>query len=161
MTGSLRSRQKTASVCVHHKTRPKEEQSRIFKICMNKMKCLNDSILYKHVLIKNTLKEIQKTNKDIRHICDTEEYTANKDDLTFGAIEELLKEIDLTTKTSEKHSLGDRNTAYISVKREVLNINRRNNQNTNIMEDFHSNEAIGQTKIILHEDPSILFDSRF
>ena len=125
-------------------------------MCMNKMKCLNDSILYKHVLIKNTLKEIQKTN-----ICDTEEYTANKDDLTFGAIEELLKEIDLTTKTSEKHSLGDRNTAYISVKREVLNINRRNYQNTNIMEDFHSNEAIGQTKIILDEDPSILFDSRF
>eukprot|EP00090_Calanus_glacialis_P016232 TRINITY_DN25451_c0_g1_i2.p1 TRINITY_DN25451_c0_g1~~TRINITY_DN25451_c0_g1_i2.p1 ORF type:complete len:152 (+),score=29.18 TRINITY_DN25451_c0_g1_i2:55-510(+) len=151
MTGSLRGIQKTASVCVHHKPRPKEEKSRIFQMCMNKMKCLNDSILYKHVLIKNTLKEIQKTN-----ICDTEEYTANKDDLTFGAIEELLKEIDLATKTSEKHSLGDR-----SVKREVLSTHIRNDQNTDIMEDFHSNEAIGQTKIILDEDPSVLFDSRF
>ena len=127
-------------------------------MCMNKMKCLNDSILYKHVLIKNTLKEIQKTNKDIKNICDTDDYTATKDDLTFVAIEELLKEIDLA---SEKNSLGDRNTAYISVKREVLSTHRRNDRNTDIMEDFHSNEAIGQTKIILYEDPSVLFDSRF
>ena len=127
-------------------------------MCMNKMKCLNDSILYKHVLIKNTLKEIQKTNKDIKNICDTDDYTATKDDLTFVAIEELLKEIDLA---SEKNSLGDRNNVYTNVKREVLSSHRRNDQNTDIMEDFHSNEAIGQTKIILDEDPSILFDSRF
>ena len=66
---------------------------------MNKMKCLNDSILYKHVLIKNTLKEIQKNNKDIKNICDTEDNSATKDDLSFVAIEELLKEIDLATKT--------------------------------------------------------------
>ena len=102
MTGSLRSVQKTATVCVHHKPRPKEEKSRIFQMCMNKMKCLNDSILYKHVLIKNTLKEIQKTNNNI---CDTEDTSATKDDLTFGAIEELLKEIDLATIISEKHCL--------------------------------------------------------
>ena len=105
MTGSLRGIQKTASVCVHHKTRPKEEQSRIFKICMNKMKCLNDSILYKHVLIKNTLKEIQKTNKDNKNVCDTEDTSSTKNDLTCGAIEELLKEIDLATIISEKHCL--------------------------------------------------------
>ena len=43
----------------------------------------------------------------------------------------------------------------MNVEREVLNTNRRNYQ---ILEDFHSNEAIGQTKIILDEDPSVLFD---
>jgi hypothetical protein len=69
----------------------------------------------------------------------------------------LLKEIDLASKTSEKHSLSGRNTSYMNVEREHLNTNRRNDQNTDIMEDFHSNEAIGQTKIILDEDPSILF----
>ena len=158
MTGSLQSIQKTSSVCVHHIPRPKEEKSRIFKMCMSKMKCLNDSILYKHVLIKNTLKEIQKTNTDINNICDTDDYTATKDDLTFVAIEELLKEIDLGTKTSQRHSLSSRNSIFMNVEREVLNTNRRNYQ---ILEDFHSNEAIGQTKIILDEDPSILFDSRF
>ena len=161
MTGSLRSIQKTSSVCIHHIPRPKEEKSRIFKMCMTKMKCLNDSILYKHVLIKNTLKEIQKTNKDIKNICDTEDTSATKDDLKFGAIEELLKDIDLATKTSEKQSLGGRNTANNNVEREVLNTKRRNDHNTDMMEDFHSNEAIGQSKIILDEDPSVLFDSRF
>ena len=141
MTGIIRSIQKKKT-SYSHNMRKSEEKKKIYKMGLDKMKSIKESILYKHVLIKNTLKEIQKNNKDIVSFSNMEEQSENKDDLTFDAIEELLKEIDLATKNS-------------LVQKKKLEINKENNL---IMEDFHENEAIGQTKIILDDDPYSMFD---
>ena len=141
MTGIIRSIQKRKP-SYNHNMRRSEDKKKIYKMGLDKMKSIKESILYKHVLIKNTLKEIQKNNKDIVSFSNLEEQSANKDDLTFDAIEELLKEIDLATKNS-------------LVQKKKLELNKENNL---IMEDFHENEAIGQTKIILDDDPASMFD---
>ena len=141
MTGIIRSIQKRKP-SYNQNMRRSEEKKKIYKMGLDKMKSIKESILYKHVLIKNTLKEIQKNNKDIVSFSNLEEQSANKDDLTFDVIEELLKEIDLATKNS-------------LVQKKKLELNKENNL---IMEDFHENEAIGQTKIILDDDPSSMFD---
>ena len=141
MTGIIRSIQKKKT-SYSHNMRKSEEKKKIYKMGLDKMKSIKESILYKHVLIKNTLKEIQKNNKDIVSFSNMEEQSENKDDLTFDAIEELLKEIDLATKNS-------------LVQKKKLEMNNENNL---IMEEFHENEAIGQTKIILDDDPYSMFD---
>ena len=148
MTGDLRSIQKTKSLCGFPK---REDKRRILKMCLKKMKCIQDSVLYKHVLIKNTLMEIQKNNKDIINISDTQDYSETKDDPRFSDIEELLQEIDLATENSHVGEAKDLNGTKSNTK-------SGNYQNNDIMEDFHANEAIGQTKIVLNEDFSNLFD---
>ena len=140
MIGLLKNKKKSSYFFPNE--RKNEEKRKIYKMGLDKMKRIKQSILYKHVLIKNTLVEIQKKNKDIVSFSNMEEQSENKDDLTFDAIEELLKEIDLATKNS-------------LVQKKKLEINKENNL---IMEDFHENEAIGQTKIILDDDPSSMFD---
>ena len=126
------------------KIRRSEDKKKIYQMGLDKMKSLKDTILYKHVLIKNTLKDIQKNNKDMINISDTLEDSDNEADLTFHAIEELLKEIDLATTNSLKQKRN--------------NIERRSEVDNDIMEDFHANEAMGKTRVILDEDPSSLFD---
>ena len=142
MTGLLKSIQKKNNSHCFQNGRKNEDKRKIYKMGLDKMKSIKESILYKHVLIRNTLKEIQKNNKDIITISCSQEHSENKDDLTFDAIEELLKEIDLATKNS-----------FVQEKKSELN-----KENNLIMEDFHENEAIGQTKIILDDDPSSMFD---
>eukprot|EP00092_Neocalanus_flemingeri_P033760 GFUD01036707.1.p1 GENE.GFUD01036707.1~~GFUD01036707.1.p1 ORF type:complete len:159 (+),score=36.74 GFUD01036707.1:50-526(+) len=156
MTGNLQGIQKTASIFVHQKLRQrKDEKRRIFKMCLNKMRSIDsaDSILYKHVLIKNTLIGIQKNQKDLHDISDTEEDSKAKNDITCPSfIEKLLNEIDLSNGYSPKSSLPLENRTSTQVKRESLEIKHINYQK--VLEDFHNNEAIGQTKIILDEDSS-------
>merc|ERR1712130_492098 len=124
ISGIIRSIHKNKSLRSNNMRR-NEQQKKIYKMGLDKIKNMKESILYKHVLIKNTLKDIQKNNKDIINFSSAQEHLENKDDLTFDAIEELLKEIDLATQNSFLKKKND------------LQINQENNH---IMEDFHENE---------------------
>ena len=157
MTGNLKGIKKTASIFVHHKPKPKEEKKRIYKMCLNKLQSIDnaDSILCKTVLIKNTLRGIQKNNKDLPDINDTYDDSRTKDDLSSPSfIEDLLNEIELTNEFSPKSIvLGLENRGYTNPQTKSKSYN-----SVEVLEDFHNNEAIGQTKIILSEDPSNFFD---
>ena len=147
MTNKLLSTISSFSFKSHSSKR--NEKRRLLKMCQKQLKMLQnkDCVSVKTVLLKNTIKVIEK-QKD-----SGDDLGVSEDDVdgSPGYIESLLKEIylDQTNQSSTSSSLP---------------LSTATNSNTDlrisdVLEEFHNCGTYSQNQLIFKEDPSIFLDS--
>jgi len=131
-----------------------DERKHMVKLCRRKLKNLQnkDTISVKSVLIKNTLKVMEKQNL-LDHF-DSED-DGDHDIHYTDYIDSLLNEIDLDNTRSDFPTTGPTCTSLSTIQRldgtATINSNLRNSE---VLEDFHNNATFSTNKLIFKEDPN-------
>ena len=156
MTYSVKCRSNDTNKSLTLKPSPhKAGKKKIIKMCRKKLKLLpptSDGISVKAVLIRNTLRSAQNCPADSESLCeDVECVTCLTEDDARSVprlLESLLNDIELGQQWRPHH-----------LQQTSQNIcNTSTTVTSELLENFHNNEAFCQTKVHFSEDPSLLFD---
>ena len=137
-----------------------DERKHMVKLCRRKLKNLQNkgTISVKSVLIKNTLKVMEKQNL-LDHF-DSEDDGVHDIHYT-DYIDSLLNEIDLDNTRSDFPTTEPTCTSLsqCTIQRldgtASINSNLRNSE---VLEDFHNNATFSTNKLIFKEDPNEFFE---
>ena len=152
MTNKLISRLST--VTFKSQSRHHQEKRRIPRLCKSKLQILSlkdQSISLKSVLLKNTLKVVEKQSRDGL------EYWDSEDDIdeirtSPGYIESLLNEIDLDQKSESPHYLSS------TLEETSAPLPSSSTNISSVLEDFHCSKTFSHNQLISQEDPNIFFE---
>ena len=144
MTNKLLSTISSFSFKSHSSKR--DEKRRLLKMCQKQLKMLQnrDCVSVKTVLLKNTIKVIEK-QKD-----SGDDHGVSEDDVdgSPGYIESLLKEIYLdhtsTSSSSSSLPLSEATNSNLGI--------------SEVLEEFHTSQTFSQNQLIFKEDPNIFLD---
>ena len=130
-----------------------EEKRRILKLCKRKLKVLKqtDNISVKSVLIRNTLRVMERQNDALLDFEDTSDDGHNTPD----SIETLLNEIDLDNCKSRR--LTSSMTLPTLDQKSAVNSSSSNLHFSEVLEEFHNCETFSQNKLVFSEDPHNIF----
>ena len=151
MTGALKTVVKPATNIQPKIQKSKFKEKEMVKMSLNKLRnTRTDSILRKRVLIKNILRGIEDYSPETFDMSDNKDQTS---DTLY--LEKLLEDLD-SKKCPE-------NNMVAVLEREVpkITIDQNFESDIKILEDFHNNESIEQSKVCIEDDLNIFLENSF